>query len=569
MKDNKKQLKTIFTGISIISGLFVFAVLSILIYDYYKIKKNPPLNSAELIQLRLQLKHSPDDLSLRKKIRKLDYNLRKTYFYSENKHHRGVLLLAAALAVFIISLHTRSAIEKKLEPPSRYSTADNPFNNAAKTRFYMTASLLWGFTILFITLYLKERRNPEQWTNREQSPLPSIMKETREFTKNWTEFRGKNGSARSSAKNIPAHWNEKSREGILWKTKIPLPGYSSPIIWNDKIFLTGGDKKIRKVFCLDRKNGKLLWGKSIPFSAPPGSKIPSVTEDTGFAAPTMTTDGIRVFAIFATGDIAALDMDGTLLWEKNPGVPDNHYAYSSSLLYYKEKLIVQYDDSTRTKLIALNPLDGSIIWENTRKAAISWASPIAVQIPVPGKTITLDAIIAATSSTISAHSPDSGKIIWSTKCMDGEVAPSPTYHDGMIFVANEFASAVALDALSGKIIWQKDELDLPDVASPLATDGKLYLAASSGILTCLDSKTGNKKWIKEYDEGFYSSPILVGDVIYLLNMKGKMFIIKDSDKYELVSESSVNDITVTTPAFIENNIYIRGNKYLYSIDTSE
>jgi outer membrane protein assembly factor BamB len=153
--------------------------------------------------------------------------------------------------------------------------------------------------------------------------------------------------------------------------------------------------------------------------------------------------------------------------------------------------------------------------------------------------------------------------------MDGEVAPSPAYHDGMIFVANEFASAVALDALSGKIIWQKEELDLPDVASPLATDGKLYLAASSGILTCLDSKTGDEKWITEYNEGFYSSPILVKDQIYLLNMKGKMFIIKDSNKYELVSEATLGDTTVTTPAFTDNCIYIRGIKYIYAITKNQ
>ena len=570
MEDNKKQLKTILKGTAVISGLFAFAVAVILISDYYRIKHAKPLTSPVLVQLRERLNDSPEDDQLRKEIRELDYIARKAYFVSKARMKNGILLLVTAITLSLISIHILLAMQKKLKSPPKCKGSENPFIDASKIRVYITGSLLWIFAILFIIFYLNPDRKPPSPKNKKVTDkAPGELPPKLDFLKNWPEFRGVNSSARSSAKNIPTHWNEKSGEGILWKTEIPLPGYSSPIIWNDKIFLTGGDKKIRKVFCLDRKNGKLLWGKSIPFSAPPGSKIPSVTEDTGFAAPTMTTDGIRVFAIFATGDIAALDMDGTLLWEKNLGVPDNHYAYSSSLLYYKKKLIVQYDDSTRTKLIALNPLDGSIIWENSRKAAISWASPIAVQIPVPGKKITLDAIIAATSSTISAHSPDSGKIIWSTKCMDGEVAPSPAYHNGMIFVANEFASAVALDALSGKIIWQKDELDLPDVASPLATDGKLYLAASSGILTCLDSKTGNKKWIKEYDEGFYSSPILVGDVIYLLDMKGKMFIIKDSDKYELVSESSVNDITVTTPAFIENNIYIRGNKYLYSIDTSE
>ena len=562
MKKNTKQhLKTLLIGVAIISALFAFAIVLILVSDYYRFKRAAPLTSPALQELRERLHQNPEDNQLREEIRELDFIARKAHFVSESKREKGIIYVVIALTVLLISIHIIIVMMKDIKTPEKCNSSDNPLQSASKARIYIISSILWIFAIIFAITYLKPRKASTLVVQSSTEQFPT----DEEFKKNWPEFRGNNGSSILYSGAPPLHWDGKTGKGIEWKTEIPLHGYSSPIIWENKIFLTGGNKKVRKVFCFSKKTGQLLWEAEVPFMAPPGSKIPSVTEDTGFAAPTMTTDGSRVFAIFATGDIVALSMTGEQLWQLNLGVPDNHYAYSSSLLFCDGKIIVQYDDSTRTKLIALNPKDGSTIWKNNRKASISWASPVAINVPLPEKNKKVPLIIIATSSIVSAHSPKTGKTVWSTECMAGEVAPSPAYHNGIIFVANEFASAVALDALSGKILWQKDELDLPDVATPLATDNKVYLAASSGILSCLNSKTGDEIWVQEYEDGFYSSPILVGDLIYLLNMKGEMIIIKDSKKYEEISKAYLNGIGVTTPAFTGKHIYIRMGKYLYSI----
>ncbi len=565
MKERKKQFKTLFTGIAVVSALFAFAVVVILVSDYHRFKRAKPLTSPVLEKLRERLHNTPENNQLRKEIRELDFIARKAHFISEAKIKKGVILIVAALIILLLSTHIIIAMAREIKTPQKGEAPENHFKNASKARIYIISTALWIFAIIFIITSLKPGKPIDNPTDNIATSPSEQLPSQDEFRKNWPAFRGHNGSSILYAGNPPLHWDEKTGKGIQWKTAIPLHGYSSPIIWKNKIFLTGGNKKARKVFCVNKKNGQLLWEVAVPFMAPPGSKTPEVTEDTGFAAPTMTTDGSRVFAIFATGDIIALSMTGKQLWQRNLGIPDNHYAYSSSLLFYSGKIIVQFDDSTRTKLLALNPRDGSIVWENSRKATISWASPIAIEVPLPENSKSVNLIIIATSSTVSAHAPDTGKTIWSTECLAGEVGPSPTYHNGVIFVANEFASAVALDALSGKILWQKDELDLPDVATPLATDGKVYLATSSGILTCLNSRTGDEIWFHEYENGFYSSPILAGDLIYLLDMKGNMFIIKDSDKYEEISKAYLNGMGVTTPAFTSTHIYIRIDKYLYSI----
>jgi outer membrane protein assembly factor BamB len=132
------------------------------------------------------------------------------------------------------------------------------------------------------------------------------------------------------------------------------------------------------VYCYDKNTGKLIWEASADQIEGSPSKMPKVTADTGLAAPTMATDGYSVFAIFATGDVLALDMNGKRTWAKNLGVPDNHYGHASSLVVYKDKLLIQYDTNKGGKVMALSTASGEKIWETVRGSKISWASPALV-----------------------------------------------------------------------------------------------------------------------------------------------------------------------------------------------
>lgn len=149
--------------------------------------------------------------------------------------------------------------------------------------------------------------------------------------------------------------------------------------------------------------------------------------------------------------------------------------------------------------------------------------------------------------------------------MAGEVAPSPAYENGVAYFTNDNATTVAIDVATGKIIWENEDLDMPDVASPIVKGKYLLLATSTALLVCVDTKNGQRLWDKECATGFYSSPILVGENVYVTDMQGLTYIFKLGDKYQEVTQNKLKDQVVTTPAFVGNRMYLRGNKYLYCI----
>ena len=399
-------------------------------------------------------------------------------------------------------------------------------------------------------------------------PIVELAVTTEEIKENWASFRGFNGNGVTYRDNVPMEWDEKSSKNILWKSEISKPGFSSPIVWGNQLFISGGDKGARRVMTYDCDSGKLLWQREVCGIVGSPTTQPVVTDDTGYAAATMCCDGNQVFAIFANGDLISYKLNGDKVWSKNLGVPGNHYGHSSSLIVKNGTLVVQYDHSKNSSLIGINSKNGNILWRSKHGSDISWASPIIVDLD--DKSV----IISATSALVTSHNLKDGNALWSVDCMGGEVAPSPVYANGTIYVTNDNATTIAIDIQNGKELWRNDDLDMPDVASPIATDKYLFLATSTGILLCVDAKNGKLLWDKMFDIGFYSSPILVkvkGDdsviksIIYVTNMKGITYIIELGDKYIELGQSQLSESVVTTPAFVGDKIYIRGNKSLYAI----
>lgn len=371
-------------------------------------------------------------------------------------------------------------------------------------------------------------------------------------------FRGAGGLGIAYQKNVPTQWDATSNDNILWKVKIDYKGYNSPIIWDDKLFLTGADAAKKEVFCYHKNTGDLIWSKEIT-NIPGSPDAPEVTEDTGHAAPTAATDGKHVYAIFSNGDIVALDMDGNQVWGKNLGLPRNHYGHSSSLLVYEDKLIVQYDHGNSARVLALSTNEGAELWSTPRDVKISWASPVIVN--RNGQT----EVILSSDPFVAGYDVNTGRELWSIKCMMGEVGPSVTYLDGLVFALNEYASLVAISGGNNpQILWESYDY-LSDVPSPVATKGLLFVATSYGVVVCHNAKTGEIIWEQEFDNGFYSSPILIGDLIYLIDREGITYIFKAQDTFELLHQSPLGEQVVTTPAFADGQLFVRGEEHLYGI----
>ncbi len=559
-KDMTKLLYNIAKRIAVVSAVLAGILSVLMIVNTIQTKSVDPLNSQAISQLMTRLQDNPDDTALKEQIRALDLLARKAYFTHQWQIRTGSYLLFAFVLVLLLALKYMSSLQPRLPDLSKSPEPDETWESKFLSRKYILFAGLGLFILAFILGILSQTELKNIGiVKAEGSQDSSVFPSIEEIRDNWPGFRGPEGIGKAYHTDVPTKWDGPSGQNILWKAPIPHPGYNSPIIWGKKIFFSGADRRTQIVYCVDADTGEILWQTEL--NDIPGSpeRRPQVTEDTGYAAPTMTTDGQRVFALFATGDIACLDFDGNRVWAKNLGMPDNHYGHASSLITYRDRLLVQFDQNSGGRLLALNTLTGDLVYDQPRDVEISWASPILVN------TGSRTELILNSNPFVMSHDPQTGQELWRVRCMQGEIAPSPAYADNMVYVVNDYARLAAITlGETPDVAWEYID-DLSEVSSPLATKDLVIMAASYGTVTCFDRKTGERLWIQEFSEGFYSSPILVGDYVYLMDMSGVTYVFKAEREFRLISQNELGEDAMTIPAFMHNRIYIRGEKNLFCI----
>jgi len=556
------MLYNIVKRVAVVAAVFAVITSVLLIANYIQTKSIDPLNSKAISSLMSKLQENPNDTALKEQIRALDLLARKAYFTHRWQLRTGSILLFAFVLTFLSALKYMSSLKSRLPDLNEGPVPDDTWETRMLSRKSIIFSGLGLFVLAVVLGILSENdikslglEKPEGAVATGETDFPGIE----EIRKNWPGFRGPEGIGISYHTNVPTQWDGKSNKNICWKLPIPLPGFNSPIIWGDRVFLSGADKKDQVVYCIDAGSGAVLWQAEIKNVPGSPAERPKTTEDTGYAAPTMTTDGKRVFAVFATGDIVCLDFTGKQTWAKNLGVPGNHYGHASSLATYHGLVLVQYDQKAGGHLLALKADTGLVIYDTHRDVDISWASPIVVDTGDRA-----EAILNASPFVIS-YDPLTGRELWRMECMAGEVAPSPAYADGMVYVVNETANLVAVKLGAAPVIAWEYEDDISEVCSPLATKDFVFMGTSFGSVSCFNSKTGEKYWLHDFDRGFYSSPVLVGDNVYLMDMNGAMHIFKAGNRFQLIATNELGEKAVTIPAFSPGRIYIRGDKHLYCI----
>jgi outer membrane protein assembly factor BamB len=330
-------------------------------------------------------------------------------------------------------------------------------------------------------------------------------------------------------------------------------------VWGDRVFLTGGDAEAREVYCFDANSGALRWRGSVGGFPGSPAALPAVTPDTGHAAPTAATDGLRVFAIFSTGDLAAFDFDGNRIWGRNLGVPQTMYGHASSLLVYKDLVLVQYDHAGSARIIAVRVSTGETAWERTRDVQPSWATPVLADVGGSAQ------LVLNGNPFVVGYDPRRGDELWRVDCMGGELAPSPAASGSMVFVANQYARLAALRVGTvAEKAWERTD-DLPEVSSPLAAGSRLFVATGAGVVTCLDGARGEVVWRKEFPNGFYSSPVLAGGRVYLMDRTGVMRIFPADGEYRSSGDPALGEGSTATPAVAGGRLYLRGEKHLYCV----
>lgn len=373
-------------------------------------------------------------------------------------------------------------------------------------------------------------------------------------------FRGPGSRGYAEGTGYPTEWDGAAGKGVIWKVKIPKPGYNSPVIWGNKLFITGADEKGEEIYCYSVADGKLLWQASPRNIAGAPASPPETAEDTGLAAPTAAVNGEYLIAIFATGNLVCTDHNGKIIWTKNIGHPDNHYGHSSSLLIYKDIVVVQFDHNIKATIMAFNIRTGDKAWETARTGSkISWASPVIA--PFNGK----DQVILTSDPFVAGYDLTNGKELWRTKGVSAEIGPSVGVNSTMVFAGNEFAKLIGLVPGAGnEPLWEDNEF-LPEVASPVATEQYVFVATSFGAVACYEAKTGKLVWEHYFDYGFYASPIIAEGRVYLMDISGVMKIFKPTGTLELIASAPLGEKSVSTPAFAHGKLFIRGTSHIYCI----
>lgn len=375
------------------------------------------------------------------------------------------------------------------------------------------------------------------------------------------------------------HWDAK--KNVKWKTVIPGHGSSSPVVWENRIFVTSAVGPVEAknprnsqkftLFCIDRANGKVLWESVAAETVPHEGHH----DHHGYASASPMTDGKSVFASFGSRGLFAYDFDGKLLWSRTDFGKmrtRNGFGEGSSPTVHGETVIMPWDQEGQSKLIAINSQTGENRWEVLRDEPTSWDTPLVVD--HGGK----KQVITSGENFAMGYDFDSGKEIWRCPGQTQRPVASAVFADGVAYVGSGFRGAYLgafkLDGANGNlkgtgaVIWEKQDAT-PDIASLLLSDGRVYYTArKSGILTCVDAKTGAAHYEKERVDGvreLYASPIAAAGRVYITSRDGNITVIKDGEDLEVLATNRLGEPVDATPALVGKDIIIRGAEHLYLI----
>jgi outer membrane protein assembly factor BamB len=376
---------------------------------------------------------------------------------------------------------------------------------------------------------------------------------------NYPFFRGEGSRGVAGGKNYPEEWDAGAGKNIKWKSAVPKPGKNSPVIWDDKLFLTGaGDGKC-EVYCYDKNSGELLWTASASDFPEASVDEPESDAEAGLAVPTAAVDANVICAVFGNGNLICLDHKGKLKWARNIGVPETTYGYSASLLIFENILLVQYDSETKISLTGYDTGSGEIKFETQRNGRAVNSSPVLAWFDNAPQ------VIINGNPNVTAYSPVTGKELWSQPGVSGDVAPSLAVNDVLVYATTDYYKLLALKpGLSTAPVWE-DNTYTPDVSSPVATNEYLFIATGYGDVACYNAAKGDTLWAHYFDDTFYASPIVCDGKVWFLGRSGTMHIAEAGNKFKLVSQSPLGENSDCTPAFSESKIFIRGRNNLYCI----
>lgn len=414
----------------------------------------------------------------------------------------------------------------------------------------------------------------------------------------WPQWRGPffNGMARGDA---PTTWSDT--KNIKWKAAIPGRGYSTPIIWGDKIFLTTaiptgvppatpppaataqpqGERRGRDsgpqvehkfdVMCLDRKTGKILWQRTAKVAVPHEGYHRAYGS---FASNSPVTDGRLLYVSFGSRGIYAYDFNGKLIWEKDLSVQMKMrlaFGEGTAPLLIENRLIKVFDHEAGSFIVALDKRTGKELWRVTRDEGSSWSTPLAIEIDGRKQ------VVVAATKKVRSYDPATGRVLWEAAGLGANVIPVPVYQNGFVYVMSGYRDPRLMAIKLGKegdltgsdsIVWNHTR-GLAYTASPVLHDNRLYVITDNGLLSAFNATTGEPYYSQvrlPQTYNFKASPVAANGKLYLATEHGDVVVVRMGENFEVLATNTLTDqMFIATPVIAGGEIFLRGQNTLFCI----
>lgn len=411
-------------------------------------------------------------------------------------------------------------------------------------------------------------------------------------TINWPQFRGPHGDGLARGETLPERWSET--ENVVWKADIPGWGWSSPVIWGGKIFVTSavGENELKKpviggypggrvkptdvhrwmVYCLDSETGRIVWEREAHKGIPPEQRHPK----NSYANATPITDGQRVYAYIGNIGLFCYDMDGKPLWEQRWGSfpMRGGWGPGASPVLHKDRLYLVNDNERESFLLALDSATGKQIWRVERDEKSNWSTPYVWENDIRTELVTIG------TGKVRSYDLD-GNLLWELSGTSGLVSLTPLAKHGLLYLGAgyHYGPLYAIrPGASGDISLQPGETANEWIAWSqrrgsgihpcyLISDERLYVLFDAGLFTCYNATTGETVFPRQrLDTGggrFYASPWAYNGRVFLLNEDGTTWVVDDGPEFKLVRKNKLNDPAWATPAIARGSLFIRTFTGLY------